>query len=629
MSLSATLANALSGLNVAQQALSVTANNVANANTPGYSRKIQNQETVVVGDRGAGVRSTEIARITDAFLTEEIRRQSSIAGRSDAVLRYQDLLQIAFGAPGDNRDLAVQIGGLQVALDALAASPESSATALQVLSAIDELSRTIGGLADQVQVLRGEADQEIGRTVDAINVEIQSVHALNVEIERLAHLGQINPELLDRRDVLIQSLAEKIDVRTYAQGNGALALYTAGGETLLDSTPRVLVYDPANLVTADTSFDAIAIFRENQLDPATGQPLDPSAGVELVSAGVRATLTPELQNDAVADADQQITSRVRGGRLAGLLESRDQALPDLDDQLQELAAALRFALNAAHNDASPVPPPAELSGSRTDLSDFAAATRSGTATFAVIDHTDGSTLLAFQVDVGAATDETALAAQIDAGLGAFGSAAIGAGGNLEITLAGSGQGIAIDEGDSRVTITDAAGRHRDYGLAHYFGLNDLLVSAGSRASDFAVRADIADDPSLLGTARLDVDVGPPLVASLGGRGDNRGAQALADALAAEQPMLARGGLSARSVTLATYSGDIIARSAVLAQTAEQTAARDRALADQLAFRAAAVSGVNLDEEMARMVQLQQAYSVAARVVAVTEELFDELLGIVR
>jgi flagellar hook-associated protein 1 FlgK len=629
MSLSATLANALSGLNVAQQALSVTANNVANANTPGYSRKIQNQETVVVGDRGAGVRSTEIARITDAFLTEEIRRQSSIAGRSDAVLRYQDLLQIAFGAPGDNRDLAVQIGGLQVALDALAASPESSATALQVLSAIDELSRTIGGLADQVQVLRGEADQEIGRTVDAINVEIQSVHALNVEIERLAHLGQINPELLDRRDVLIQSLAEKIDVRTYAQGNGALALYTAGGETLLDSTPRVLVYDPANLVTADTSFDAIAIFRENQLDPATGQPLDPSAGVELVSAGVRATLTPELQNDAVADADQQITSRVRGGRLAGLLESRDQALPDLDDQLQELAAALRFALNAAHNDASSVPPPAELSGSRTDLSDFAAATRSGTATFAVIDHTDGSTLLAFQVDVGAATDETALAAQIDAGLGAFGSAAIGAGGNLEITLAGSGQGIAIDEGDSRVTITDAAGRHRDYGLAHYFGLNDLLVSAGSRASDFAVRADIADDPSLLGTARLDVDVGPPLVASLGGRGDNRGAQALADALAAEQPMLARGGLSARSVTLATYSGDIIARSAVLAQTAEQTAARDRALADQLAFRAAAVSGVNLDEEMARMVQLQQAYSVAARVVAVTEELFDELLGIVR
>jgi flagellar hook-associated protein 1 len=276
-----------------------------------------------------------------------------------------------------------------------------------------------------------------------------------------------------------------------------------------------------------------------------------------------------------------------------------------------------------------VPPPAQLVGSRTDLTDFAGATRSGSATFAVVDTSDGSTLLAFQIDVGAAADEVALAAQIAAALGVFGSAAIDAGGNLEITLAGSGRGIAIAEGDSAITITDAAGRERDYGLAHYFGLNDLLVGDGSRESDFAVRADIASGPSLLGTARLDVEAGPPLLATLGGAGDNRGAQALADALAAKQPLLARGGLSARSVTLAAYAGDVIAHSAVLAQSAGQTAGRDRALADQLAFRAAAVSGVNLDEEMARMVQLQQAYSVAARLVAVTEELFDELLGIAR
>jgi flagellar hook-associated protein 1 FlgK len=629
MSLSATLASALSGLNVAQQALSVTANNVANANTPGYSRKVLSQEAVVLSDRGAGVRSTDIARITDAFLIQEIRRQSSVAGQSEAVRRYQDLLQLAFGAPGDNRDLAVQIGGLQVALDALATSPESSAAGLQLLSAINEVARSIGSLADQVQRLRGDADQEIGRTVAAINAEIQAVDDLNGEIQRLAHLGQINPELLDRRDALIRSLAEKIDVRTYTQENGTLAIYTAGGETLLDSTPRILIYDPANLVAHDASFDPIAIFRQNQLDPATGQPLDPTAGVTLVSGGVRAALTPELQNDAIADADQEITSRVRSGRLAGLLEIRDRTLPELDDQLQELAAGLRFALNAAHNNASPVPPPAQLSGTRTDLSDFAGATRSGSATCAVIDTTNGSTLLAFQIDVGAAADEAALAAQIDAALGAFGSAAIGADGNLEIALAGSGQGIAIAEGDSSIRIADAAGRDRDYGLAHYFGLNDLLVDDGARLSELAVRADIAGDPALLGTARLDVAAGPPLVATLGGDGDNRGAQALADALAAAQPMIARGGLSARSVTLATYAGDVIARSAVLAQGAEQAANRDRALADQLEYRAAAVSGVNLDEEMARMVQLQQAYSVAARMIAVTEELFDELLGLAR
>ena len=81
--------------------------------------------------------------------------------------------------------------------------------------------------------------------------------------------------------------------------------------------------------------------------------------------------------------------------------------------------------------------------------------------------------------------------------------------------------------------------------------------------------------------------------------------------------------------MATYAGDIIARSAVLAVDAQQAASRDRALADELDFRAAAVSGVNLDEEMARLVELQQAYSTAARLVAITDELFDELLGTVR
>jgi flagellar hook-associated protein 1 FlgK len=628
MSLTAALASAVSGLNVAQRALSVTANNVANANTEGYSRKIVNQQSLVVGNRGAGVEVTEVARLTDEFLTQEIRRQSSVAGRSEMLQRYHDLLQDAFGAPGDNNDLAVQIGNLQVAIDALGDSPETSALALQVVQAADDLGRSLGGLADQVQVLRGDADQAIGRTVDEINADLEGIHELNVEIERQDNAGEVNPELLDRRDALINSLAEKIDIRTAKLDGSQIAIYTAHGETLLDRTARVVAYQPAALVAHDTPFGQIAIFRKDQIDPATGAPIDPTAGVQLVSGGIRATLNAELQNDAVADASQQITSRITDGQLAGLLETRDSILPALDDQLQELADGLRFALNAAHNDGSPVPPPSALVGTRTDLSDFAGATRSGSATVAMIDRTDGSTLLAFQVDVGAAADENALAAQINSGLGAFGSAAIGADGNLEITLANSGQGLAIDEGDSSVTFADAAGRDRDYGLSHYFGLNDFLVQDGGRPSDFAVRADIQADPSQLSTARLDVTASP-LSATLGGAGDNRGVQALADALSSAQPVIARGGLPAKSVTLATYAGDIIARSASLADNAKQAASRDQTLAETLQYRAAEVSGVNLDEEMARLVQLQQAYAASARIVTVTNDLFGELLDMVR
>ncbi len=628
MSLTAALASAVSGLNVAQRALAVTANNVANANTEGYSRKVLNQQAVVVGSRGAGVEATDVTRITDQFLTDEVRRQSGVAGRSDALEHYQSLLQDAFSAPGDDRDLATQIGALQTALEDLGNDPGIPALALQVVHAAEDVGQSIGGLADQVQTLRADADQTIGRTVDAINDELQGIADLNTQIKRQANLGDVSPDLLDRRDTLVNQLAGQIDIRTTTQDGNTLAIYTAGGETLLDSTPRVVVYNPATVVVADTPFQPIAIFRKDQLDRATGQPLDPTAGVQLVSGGLRSTLNAELQNDAVADASQVITSRIRGGQLAGLLEVRDSVLPALDDQLQELADGLRFALNAAHNDGSAVPPPSQLSGTRTDLSDFAGATRSGTATIAVIDRTDGSTQLAFQVDVGAAADETALAAQINASLGAFGSAAIGADGNLEIALADSGQGIAIAEGDSSVTVTDAAGRDRDYGFAQYFGLNDLMVQNGGRASDLGVRADLRADPSLLSTARLDVSTSP-LTATLGGAGDNRAAQALAQVLSDAQPVIARGGLPAKSVSLTTYAGDIIAHSATLADSAEQAATRDRALADALQQRAADVSGVNIDEEMANLVQLQQAYAASARMIAATNDLFNELLDMVR
>jgi flagellar hook-associated protein 1 FlgK len=627
MSLAATLANALSGLTVAQRALSVTANNVANANTEGYVRKVLSQEAVFVGSRGAGVQASEISRITDQFLLAEVRRQASVAGRSEILGRYHDLLQAAFGAPGDGRDLAGRVSDLGAALEAFGNQPESATLALQVIQSASELSAAFGQLAQHVQVLRGQADQQIGQAVDEINAELQAIHDLNAEIARLTHLGQVGPELLDRRDALIKSLAEKIDIGTFVQEDGRIAIYTAGGETLLDALPRVLGYSPAATVAHDTPFGRIAIFHEDQIDPASGQPLDPTKGVQLVSSGLRASLTPELQNDATPDAAQLITSRLRGGRLQGLLEVRDLVLPELDDQIQELADNVRFALNAAHNDGTPWPPPVQLTGTRTDLSGFAGGTRSGIATIAVVDRADGSTVAAFQIDIGAAADEAALAAQIDAALGGLGSAAIGPNGNLEITLADPSQGLALAEGDSRITLTDAAGRDRDYGFAHYFGLNDLFVLGGARPSTLAVRPDIASDPARLSSARLDVQTGP-LLATLGGRGDNRAAQALAAAFGVEHDFLARGGLPARPATLAAYAGDLIAHAAMRARHAADAAKSARALTDALEFRAAAVSGVNLDEEMARMIELQQAYSVAARIISVTDELFDELLGTV-
>ncbi len=333
-------------------------------------------------------------------------------------------------------------------------------------------------------------------------------------------------------------------------------------------------------------------------------------------------------NDATPDSDQIIVSTLNGGQIQGLIDMRDKVFPALNDQLQELADGLRFALNKAHNDNVSWPQPNALSGTRTDLAGFAGAPRSGTATIAVTDRSDGSTLLAFEVDITAAVDETDLINQINANLGASGTAALGPDGQLEMSLASSAHGLAISENDSSIKITDDAGRDRDYGFSQYFGLNDFFVLDGPLATDLVIHPDIASDPAKIGTAKLDVTT-PPLAATLGGVGDNRGARGLLDALNADHAVIARGGLPGKSVDLGSYAAEIIAITASNANQAEEQARVDRALSDAVNFRNDTFSSVNLDEELASLMTLQQAYSVAARLITTVNEMLEELVDVMR
>lgn len=628
MTLTGTLSNALSGLNVAQSSINSLAHNIVNANTEGFVRKSVSQSSVILQDRGAGVQIGLPERVADEFLIEEARRQASITGQSVALNKYHSLTQDILGNPSSNFDVGSLVGTLAASLEALSAEHETTALAHSALTSAAELASSINQLRDHVQRLRSEADDEIELVAKAITFDVEAIDKLNNEIARVQNSGDVNPELFDKRDLLVKQLSEKIEIETYSQGDGIIAIYTARGEALLDSTPRVVHYNAANTTSSTTNFAAISIFREDQIDPLTGDPFDPNAGVEIVTSGVRAILSSELLNDATPDVDQTIVSHVKGGQIQGLVEIRDEVLPALDDQLLELADGLRFALNKANNDSVAWPQPDALSGTRQDLTDFAAAPRSGTATIAVTDDADGSTLLAFEVDIAGAIDETDLVNQINTNLGAFGTAAIGANGQLDITLASSANGIAISEGDSSITVTDTAGRDRDYGFSHYFGLNDFYVVDSLPATGLAVHPDLVSDPSRIGTAKLDVTT-PPLTATLGGPGDNRGVRGLVDELNANQDVLGRGGLPAKSIDLGSYAAEVIAITANNANFAENRARTDIAISEAVNFRNDSVSSVNMDEELASLMTLQQAYSVAARLITTVNEMLEELVDVMR
>lgn len=626
MSLYATLSTALTGLGTAQRALGITAHNVANANTEGYTRKVASQEAVLVDGEGVGARSLDPQRVVDEFLDGELRAQQGRLGRSEALVRYHDRVQeTLFGAPGDaNRGLANQVSRLAEAAEAMANAPEKSALRVTFVGAVEDLVRQIATDAGAVQRLRGDADREIGQTVNAINTDVRALYQLNGELARSGG----SPGLLDQRDRLLAGLAEKLPITIVHDRNETVAVYTRGGQALLEHEPSLLTYSPAARVTEGASLGPIRLYRSSELDPETGAPEAGANGTVLVTGGVRAELTPELAADAVADASQVVRSPFATGRLQGLIEARDRLLPGLADQLGEVASVARFALNAAHNDAVPTPLPGSLTGTRTDMSGWNGAANGGTAHIAVFDRATGNALATVAVDATAASP-AALAGQINAGLGALGAAAFDAEGRLTITLNDAGHGLALDEGDSRVAVTDAAGHARDYGVAHYFGLNDLVVRSGPGAADLAIRSDILADSAKLSAVALRVDPGPPVAARLGGAGDNRPAQALAAALDRGVDTVARGGLSARRVSLGEYAADVVALGAVASERAKHAEASERAVVDDLAFRQGSVSGVNLDEELSKLVVYQQAYTVSARIVSVTNDLFDELFAITR
>jgi flagellar hook-associated protein 1 FlgK len=610
------LNNALSGLAAAQRGLSVTANNAANVNTEGYSRKAHQQTSMVLGGAGSGVRILDGARITDPFLRESLRARGSDLARSTALDEiYKRLDSSVFGDAQNS--LTSSLDRLRAAIEAAANSPEKLPLKGAVVDAAADLANDVNKGLELIQGLRHQMDEQIAAEVDGINRDLEALAALN---EQFARKGE-TPELADERDRVLDRLGSRLEIKVTLRDDGRAAVYAGGGQTLLDHTPRHVQYDPAAAATRTTVFGAIEIFTQGQLDPATGEPALGEVGKTLVSGGVRAELTPELASAS------PIRSTIDSGRIQGLIEARDSLLPELDDQVVEFSRLLRHALDAAHNAANALPPPQSVTGSRTDHSGSVAAANSGTAYLSLVD-ASGSVVRTIAIDVTAATP-AAMAAQIAADLGADGTASVGADGRLTITATDPTIGLAFAEGDSQIIVGDTAGHSFTYGFAHYFGLNDLFAPIAGDIGRIEVRDAIAAAPSMLASAMLDVEPGAPPTAVLGGEGDNRGLQGLADAFEARLGSVARGDLPARDTDVAGYLRDLVGVTAIKAVRNEASLSADQAIVDHLTEQNSAVSGVNLDEEMAKLVLYQQAYTVSARIIQMTDRLFDELLAIRR
>ena len=710
------LRTAQSGLLTAQATLDKVANNIANVNTPGYSRKVATPEQRVLNGVGSGVQLGTVVRKIDEGLLKSLRLSLSDFNKLDIQSDYFDRTQELFRAPGDDDSLSHYIANLAEALEALAMSPDKTLEQSEVVRWGREIAFKLNDMSSTIQELRRQADTEISDVVTSINQQVTNIGDLNDKIVRNSSVNLDTTDLRDQRDAAVDKLSELLDVRYFYRGDGDVVVFTSGGRTLVDSIPATLTHTPASSVTATTTH-------------AEGD----IAGIYV----------------GTAIALNDITGDIRSGKLKGLIDVRDQVLTDLQSQIDELASEMRDAFNQVHNRGFAFPGQQSTTGTRNfvtpatstitfggttdsrivlmDASGDQIATTtvrssdilngaSGTintlaaamqtwiransaATTATVAATDGrlainlnstavnfafrdeatvNTLGAtqqdatinFDVNADATTDETVSGFANFFGLndfftdgltdnvhesnvitgtfsataatltftdstGSLGSLAISAGDSLT-TIAtnitnnvtnvvatvvpdGSGSRLRISHSTGKdIEVTQAAGNT----LLAEFGLHKGDVRV---ASALGVRSDISTTPGRVsrGAAQFDANIG---VAGeyFASAGDDTVIKALAQTATSTNAFDQAGGLSSLTNRFDEYAAAIIGHSASLASENQVERDFNDSLSTNLQLKSDNVRGVNLDEEMANLILLEQSFAASARVISIIQSMFDAL-----
>ena len=313
-----TLGTAARGLAVVQSGLATTGHNIANADTPGYSRQRSVIEASLPqstgsGMIGTGVEQISVERIVDRFVGERLIRETSRQATLDTQASiYRQMESVVGGQDGGG--LAGDLTSFFDALDDLsnASDPGQPAARTQLLAAAQSLVDSIHRYDGQLRGLQRDADRSLTSVVTEVNAITREIAELNEKIAAAEAVAPAN-DLRDRRDQLVLDLAQKVDITLVTDNQGMLSVRISGGLPLVDghiAAELQAVVDPAN---------------PNSFDPTFSQIYYQGAG-------------------SFFDA----TSLLRGGELGGLIEARDGILGGAIRELDAFAFTLAERFNAVH-----------------------------------------------------------------------------------------------------------------------------------------------------------------------------------------------------------------------------------------------------------------------------------------
>jgi len=357
MSLTLALDSALSGLITAQRQTALTSRNIANAATPGYTRKEAELSALTIQGEGRGVTVASVVRKVDTMLQQDARREGGLSAELQAKAEGLASFTEAIGQPDEERSLSSQITKLSEAFQRLGESPENAVIQRSVVGAAQGVARSLNDLAGAVRQQRQAADQGIAASVTTINQALDDLAQINQQLSLVSGNGRDVTDLLDKRDQLLDSLSNELGITALTRGDGQMMVLTEGGTTLLDGAKvNHLSFSTTTQIGPAMAYNAGA----GPLSGVTvnGQDISPGSGYAgAIRSGriagefaLRDTILPQAQAQideiasTLADGFQRADASVGAGQ-AGLFTD-DGAAHDRSDPAQVLGLSERIAVNA-------------------------------------------------------------------------------------------------------------------------------------------------------------------------------------------------------------------------------------------------------------------------------------------
>lgn len=622
-------------------ALTTTGHNISNANVAGYSRQTVSFETSQgqfggAGYFGRGVEVQGVERAHDAFLTREAQLTASLASMDQTRVTQLEQLQKLF-ANGEG-GIGYSAGQIFNAMVDVATNPQDLSARQVVLSNAQTFAAQLNTAATQIDALQGGVVGDLKVSVATVNDLARQVAALNAKIAATRGTGASPNDMLDQRDQLIAEIGQHLQVNTISAEDGSLNLFAGGGQVLVlgaNATQLGVMADPY-----DQSLGRISVIEGN--------------GAE-----------------HLLDA-----SSITGGKIAGLLRFQDDDLVAARNQLGVLASAVAGAVNERQSLGLDLGTPADWGDAMFDTGtprvlNAATNARDGAGNFAsnpTLAITDASQLKASDYELRAdpagnpgvyqltrksdgavfsvADGDTVDGFRIDLGTPAPGASdrfllqPVGrAAYEIRRTLADPagiaaaspvvGTKAAANTGTGAISALAVVDKTIDPALTASVRFTSTtgdydweLRDAGNNVVGSGSATWSAGTPIALNGVELSLTGKPNVgdsfsVAPTTFAGSNNGnAMAFVDL---------RNQAIADGMTVTDHYATTLANIGVRVQGAQAAADTSGAVAAAAKEALTSETGVNLDEEAARLLQFQQCYQAAAKILQVAQSVFDTLL----